>query len=594
MTMGLLHHPPLSSFSTLTSPRNFSSYRNFYESFQMNKRSTVDTKVYSTYVVRRSANYKPPIWKHEFVESLTSEFTGEKCLNRRDMLKRRVKMMLNKELLLEGDSLRQLELVDELQRLGLSYHFQIEINQILENMNEKFRNGKDLEWNNNLYATALHFRILRQHGYYIPQEVFEKFNDELESSNSISEEKVKGILSLYEASFLAIDGEGFLDEARHFAIQHLSKYLKSSGDEIICTMVRHALKLPLHWRMPRLEVRWFIDLYRRKPKPNPVLLDLATLDFNIVQSTHQDDLKYASRWWKSTELGQKLDFARDRLMTNFFWSVGMGCKPHLSYLRRMSTKIASLVTIIDDVYDVHATLNELELFTDAVERWDVVAIDSLPNYMKICFFALHNTINNMTFDAVKNHGVNVIQYLRKMWIDLCKTFLIEARWHYTNYKPTFQEYLDNAWISVSGSLLLVHAYVFATDSIMKEDLEYLEDYPDILQHSSIIFRLTNDLASSSDEAERGEVAKSLQCYMNDTGASEHEARRYMKDLIIESWKKLNEIQMLNYSPFISRDFIDIALNVARISHTVYQYRDGHTVEDEETKDRVSSLFINST
>ena len=77
--------------------------------------------------------------------------------------------MLNKELLLEGDSLRQLELVDELQRLGLLYHFEIEINQILKNMNEKFRNGKDLEWNNNLYATALHFRILRQHGYYIPQ-----------------------------------------------------------------------------------------------------------------------------------------------------------------------------------------------------------------------------------------------------------------------------------------------------------------------------------------------------------------------------------------------------------------------------------------
>ena len=77
--------------------------------------------------------------------------------------------MLNRELLLDGDSLRQLELVDQLQRLGLSYHFQTEINQILENMNEKFQNRKDLEWNNDLYATSLHFRILRQHGYYIPQ-----------------------------------------------------------------------------------------------------------------------------------------------------------------------------------------------------------------------------------------------------------------------------------------------------------------------------------------------------------------------------------------------------------------------------------------
>ncbi|XP_023513293.1 terpene synthase 10-like [Cucurbita pepo subsp. pepo] len=593
MTMGLLHLPLLSSLSTLTSSRNLSFRRNFYVSFQMNKRSIVDTKVYNTSVVRRSANYQPPIWKHEFVESLTSEFTGEKSLNRRDMLKRRVKMMLNKKLLLDGDSLRQLELVDKLQRLGLSYHFQIEINQILENMNEKFENGKDLEWNN-LYATALHFRILRQHGYYIPEEVFEKFHDELESCNNICDEKAKGMLSLYEASFLAMEGESFLDNARHFAIQHLSKYLKSSDNEIICSMVSHALELPLHWRMPRLEARWFIDLYRKKPEPNLKLLDFATLEFNIVQSAHQDDLKYASRWWKSTELGEKLDFARDRLMANFFWSVGMGCKPHLGYFRRMSTKIASLITIIDDVYDVYGTLDELELFTNVVERWDISAGDSLPNYMKICFIALHNTINDVTFDAVKNHGVNVIQYLRKMWVDLCKTFLIEARWQYTNYKPTFQEYLDNAWISVSGSLLLVHAYVFATNSIMKEDLEYLEDYPDLIRHSSMIFRLTNDLASSSDEAERGEVAKSLQCYMNDTGASEHEARRYIKDLINQSWKKLNKIQMLNYSPIISKDFIEISLNLARISHTVYQHRDGHTLEDQETKDRVSSLFIRPT
>ncbi|XP_023513205.1 terpene synthase 10-like [Cucurbita pepo subsp. pepo] len=553
--------------------------------------STLDRKAYENFVDRRSANYRPPIWKHEFVDSLTSEFREEKSLNRRDILKRTVKMMLNRELLLDGDSLRQLELVDQLQRLGLSYHFQTEINQILENMNEKFQNRKDLEWNNDLYATSLHFRILRQHGYYIPQEVFKKFKDEFESFNSICEEKAKRMLSLYEASFLAMEGESFLDDVRRFAIEHLSNYLKSSGNEIICTMIRHALELPLHWRMPRLEARWFIDVYQRKPETNLVLLDLATLDFNIVQSTHQDDLKYASRWWKSTELGQKLDFARDRLMANFFWSVGMGCEPDLGYLRRMCTKIGSFITIIDDIYDVHGTLDELKLFTNAVERWDIGAIDSLPNYMKICFIALHNTINDMTFDAVKNHGINVIQYLRKMWIDLCKAFLIEANWYYTNYKPTFQEYLDNAWISVSGSLILVHAYIFATNSIMKETLECLVDYPDILRHSSMIFRLTNDLTSSTDEAERSGVITSIQCYMNDTGASEHEARRYIKELIIGSWKKMNEIQTLNSSPFISKDFIEIALNLARISQTVYQHGDGHTVEDHETKDRVLSLFI---
>ena len=46
----------------------------------------------------------------------------------------------------------------------------------------------------------------------------------------------------------------------------------------------------------------------------------------------------------------------------------MGYEPHLRYLKRMSTKIVSLITIIDHVYDVYGILNEFELFINAVER----------------------------------------------------------------------------------------------------------------------------------------------------------------------------------------------------------------------------------
>jgi (-)-alpha-terpineol synthase len=40
-------------------------------------------------------------------------------------------------------------------------------------------------------------------------------------------------------------------------------------------------------------------------------------------------------------------------------------------------------------------------------------MDQLPDYMKICFFALHNSINEMAFDALKEQGVHIIQYLKK-------------------------------------------------------------------------------------------------------------------------------------------------------------------------------------
>jgi hypothetical protein len=49
--------------------------------------------------------------------------------------------------------------------------------------------------------------------------------------------------------------------------------------------------------------------------------------------------------------------------------VGIIFEPQFGNIRRMITKLNSLITTIDDVYDVCGTLDELELFTDAVVRF---------------------------------------------------------------------------------------------------------------------------------------------------------------------------------------------------------------------------------
>ena len=54
-------------------------------------------------------------------------------------------------------------------------------------------------------------------------------------------------------------------------------------------------------------------------------------------------------------------------MECFFWTIGMVFEPQFSNLKKGLTKVTSFITVIDDVY-VYGTLDELELFTDAVER----------------------------------------------------------------------------------------------------------------------------------------------------------------------------------------------------------------------------------
>ncbi|KAG2667181.1 hypothetical protein I3760_15G099900 [Carya illinoinensis] len=66
------------------------------------------------------------------------------------------------------DPIKQLELIDTLQRLGVSYHFEDEIRRILKNKHNTHHNGDVCE-KQSLYATAIEFRLLRQHRYDVPQ-----------------------------------------------------------------------------------------------------------------------------------------------------------------------------------------------------------------------------------------------------------------------------------------------------------------------------------------------------------------------------------------------------------------------------------------
>lgn len=58
----------------------------------------------------------------------------------------------------------------------------------------------------------------------------------------------------------------------------------------------------------------------------------------------------------------------DRLVERFWWGMGMAPEPRLSNSRKEMAKVIALIYVINDVYDVYGFLDELELFTNAIER----------------------------------------------------------------------------------------------------------------------------------------------------------------------------------------------------------------------------------
>ncbi|KAK6135671.1 hypothetical protein DH2020_030588 [Rehmannia glutinosa] len=485
---------------------------------------------------------------------------------------------------------QQLEFIDDLQKLGISYLFEDKINQILNHIYYDCKN-----YERDLYSTALEFRLLRQHGFSISQEVFDRFKNSKGGFKSSQGDDTKGLLQLYEASFMLTQGEKTLELAREFATNFLKEKLEGNigniidDDEYLTLLVHNALELPLHWRTQRPNARWFINAYERRPYMNLVVLELAKLDFNIVQATHQEELKHVSRWWKQTSLAEKLPFARDRLVECYFWTIGgFLFEPQYGYARIMATKVNALITVTDDIFDVYGTLEELQAFNNAIQRWDIEGIDKLPNYMQICFLALNNFVNEMAYDVLKEQDSLIIPHLRKSWADLFRTYLQEAKWYSKGYTPKLEEYMNTAWISISAPAILTHAFFLVTNPIEKEAVQSLYKYHNIVQCSAMILRLANDLGTSPDEMERGDVTKSIRCYMNETVFRE-EAQKYVRFLIYETWKKMNEERVAD-SPF-QQNFVKCAVDLGRMAQYMYQHGDGHGNQYHEMKDRISSLLF---
>ncbi|XP_074590250.1 monoterpene synthase 7, chloroplastic-like [Curcuma longa] len=538
--------------------------------------------------LRRSANYQPNIWTDERVQSLTSNSTveQEEKIKRINILKEQTRNLIHEK----QQVAEQLQLIDHLQQLGVAYHFKGDIADVLSRLHASLDHVSS-QLKDDLHATALLFRLLRANGFSVSQDLFKTFRDEKGNFEARCENKIRGLLSLYEASYLEKEGEIVLKEAMDFATEQLKGFMEEgSVPEAggLRERVAHALELPLNWRLERVQHRWFIEACHGDDTINPLLLEFAKLDFNMVQDIYKSELRELSRWWSELGLSEKLPFFRDRLTENYLWAVGFTYEPDSWRCRMIETKAICFITLTDDIYDVYGTLDELQLFTDVVDRWDLTAVDKLPEYMKLCFFALFNMVHEEGYRVMKEKGLNIVPNLKRTWGNQCKAYFEEAKWFHHGQTPKLKEYLENAWVSVSGPNILSSAYCVGKD-LTREALKSFPSYHEITRSSSMLLRLYDDMGTSTDEIERGDVAKYMQCSMHEKGVSEEVARGEMRELVKEHWRVVNGALSWD-SPF-EEYFKNVAVNLARTSQFFYQSGDGYAKADGETRSQIIAVLL---
>ncbi|KAL2476203.1 Alpha-humulene/(-)-(E)-beta-caryophyllene synthase [Abeliophyllum distichum] len=523
---------------------------------------------------RHSVTYHPSIWGDYFL-AYTSNVTD--ILANEEQERQKFKEEVKKLLAATPDySLHKLDLIDGIQRLGVGYHFETEIENSLKYIYDTYHESNDLR------TCALRFRLLRQQGHYVSSDVFNKFKNCQGKFEESLISDVPGLLNLYEATHYGVHGEEILEEALKFSVSHLGSMIHHASNSL-SRQVSEALEMPIHKTLTRLGVKKFLSIYQESRED--MLLNFAKLDFNILQKMHQNELSDITRWWKALEFGKKLPFARDRVVECYFWILLVYFEPQYSLARKILTKIIAMTSILDDIYDIYGKLDELALFTDAIERWDFSAMDHLPPYMKYFYKSLLDVYLEAEEELGKIGKSSRVYYAIKEMKKLVQAYFKEAKWTYDQYVPTMEEYMKVALVSGAYMMLSTSSLVGMGELATKEAFEWISSEPLLVRASSIICRLMDDMVGHGFE----QKISAVECYINENGASKEEAFAVFQTQVTNAWKDIN--QECFHPTAVPMAVLMRVVNLARVINLLYKDIDAYTDPKTKLKGFITSILV---
>ncbi|KAF3333093.1 Alpha-humulene synthase [Carex littledalei] len=529
---------------------------------------------------RRSVNYEPTSWSADTFITHTVPIQNHKEWNeaRIRKLKEHVRSILEST----TDPVEMVNLIDTIEHFGTGYHFKREIHDALIHLHD----ANLISWD--LHHVATRFRLLRQHGFNASSDVFLNFKDDQGNFDENVSKDPKGLLSLYNAGYLATPGEEILADAISFARGHLSLMLDDLRSPLKKQVLR-SLKTPLHKMLPRVEARFYIEEYDEEESGHERLLELAKLDFNTLQSLHLEEMKILSLWWKTLNIGENLKYARERLLECYFiFDLPLYFEAEYSRARIIYGKFLALATIMDDTFDVFGTYEECKLLNDAIQRWDEKAVDFLPMYLRNFCYQFIKTVNNFEDELEPSEKYRML-YIVKSVQTLVAGLMQEVEWRVGSCALSFDERKTPA---LDGNICFVVGFPFLglpRELITEEIFQWLNAIPDVAMDSMRIMRYTDEFVSYERESKSGQGPTSFECYKMETKLTTEATTMKFQSFCEDAWKRINQACL--HPADVPMTVLEIFVNMGRMMETFYLYFNDGLNKPSNVKKIISQLLL---
>ncbi|CAN8246142.1 unnamed protein product [Cochlearia groenlandica] len=485
---------------------------------------------------------------------------------------------------------KKIHLIHLLESLGLSFYFTKEIEETLKNAFEKIEYLIDNE--NNLYTISIMFRVFRAYGHNMSSDVFKRFKGKDGKFKQHVTEDVKGMLSLYEAVALGTRKDHILDEASSFTFNHLEPLTtsqKASAPHII-KLIKMAFHIPQHRNNQALVAREYISFYEQEEDHDETLLNLAKLNFKLLQLHYFQELKTITKWWRELDHASSLppNF-RERTVETWFSALLMYFEPQFSLGRVMSAKLYLSITYLDDACDTYGSISEVASLADCLERWDPAYMNNLEGHMKTAFEFVMYVYNEYELIMTSQHRSFVIKWMIEEYKILVRTNYNLVKWARGGHVPSFDEYIEVGGAEIATYLTIACSIMGLGESGSNEAFEWLMSRPKIVTVLGAKTRIMDDIADFDEDMNKGYTANALNYYMKEHGIAKEEAIVELEKLIVDMNKIVNEESMKITN--IHRRIIMQCTNFRRSLDVLYTADDVYNNRDGMLKDYMNLMFV---